>query len=154
MNKFSPFLFALTLLSCHENEDPVQGDNFITALRNGVAWKGTCEMEIDSNDTLRIWGRDREENLHMRVKFDGVGRYELTGRRAWFYQTVGGDVLVSEYTLPAGATGELMITGYDSTSRTLDGTFDINLAKARANPDNNIDHFHFTNGRLLGTISQ
>lgn len=99
MNKFCQLLPVLALLSCHESNLP-HADNFISADRNGVEWQGTCEMQLDANDTLRIWGRAHEENLYMAVKFDGVGRYEVTSRRAWFYQTLGGDVLISEYTLP------------------------------------------------------
>jgi hypothetical protein len=143
--------FALALLSCHENGE-VQKDSFIAADRNGTVWEGTCEMQLDSSDTLRIWGLASEETLYMFVKFEGVGTYELLGHNAGFYQTLGGDVLISAYTLSTGTTGELTITEYDSTTRKLGASFSIDLEKVKANPENNVEYFRFTNGKLLGVV--
>ncbi len=89
MKRFFPVFFAVALFSCHENTEGVPRDNFIAADRNGTSWQGTCEMQLDSSDTLRIWGRASEETLYMFIKFEGVGAYELLGHNAGFYQTLG-----------------------------------------------------------------
>lgn len=144
------------LLSCYQKDDLKLEDNFVIADRNGVLWHGRSQIQIDeATDSLIILGVANEPNsevLVMKTAFHGIGTYTLDRSDGYFYQTIGGDVLVSEYKPGADIPGKLTITEYDSALKTLSGSFEMYLAKVRSNPGNNIDHFQFTDGHFHGII--
>jgi len=129
-------------------------DYDVAAKKNNAVWKGTASMQLDKlTDTLIIWNRSNppaEEVLGMKIKFEGAGTYILKNNQSWYYSTVGGDVIVSEYKLAENQNGKLIITSYDSTRNAIEGSFDILLKKKMSNPENNIDSLHFTDGKFRG----
>jgi hypothetical protein len=83
--------------------------------------------------------------LVINVKFDGTGVYTLNKNQAFYYSTIGGDVISSRYVMSSEDTGRLVILKYDTIHKQIEGNFEISLRKQSANPDNNVDVLKFTN---------
>ena len=99
----------------------------ISAQKNGVEWVGKPEVVKITNDSLSISGRQTEQWLAMKIKFNGKGIYTLKGNQVTHFETVGGDVSVAEYLLDDTAVSTLEIVEYDSTRGIIRGKFSLTL---------------------------
>ena len=155
MKWIASFLIVSIMISCHEDESP---DNYVSAKRNNLDWVGSSEMALDRvTDTLTFLGianRPNDEVIVMKIKFDGTGSYSLTKNQGYYYSTVGGDVLSSEYQLGPSSVGDFVISKYNQLSGYIEGRFDMSLKKERANPENNIDIYNFTQGSFKGKVNK
>lgn len=153
--KYIRFIFALyTILVCLSCSDDDQLEpDFITANLNAKSWKGVPETTINAvNDTLIILGIGDEQVLGLKLKFDGVGVYQLLNTQANYYTTVGGDVITSLYTLSEGNSSQINITEYNSAENFVKGNFEVSLLKEWSNPETNNNALSFTKGRFKATI--
>jgi hypothetical protein len=149
------FLILSLMISCREEE--LTG-NYVFAKRNDLAWIGYSEIHIDhATDSLILWGISNQPNTEViviKIKFEGTGSYALTNRQGYYYSTIGGDVVTSEYKLPPNATGQVVISKYEQTRGFIEGSFEMSLKKERSNPDSGIDIYKFTKGIFKGEISK
>lgn len=154
MKRIAATFLIFIFTSCHEDENTGRV-NSVVAKRNNVDWIGTAEIYLDDvTDTLTFRGtanRPNDEVLVMKIKFNGVGSYSLKNRQAYYYSTIGGDVLSSEYELGTNV-GEMVITKYEPEGKLLEGTFEMSLTKVRSNPANAIDTYDFSDGVFTGEI--
>lgn len=150
------------LASCsqsHKDEVIVPEDSgyYIVSKMNNLDWKGTLYVKKDANqDTLNIGGSFERpttgtESLWMRIKFNGVGIYPLTGRQMSFSTVIGGDAFMNRYDLIVGESAKMVITKYDSTSKILEGTFEGILRQSRADV-NSLDSLNVVDGKFRGYI--
>lgn len=152
-------MLTFSAFACqHETEVmPRITEEFVSARKNDVAWNGLPEIHLNSaTDTLTflaIANQPNDEVLFMKLRFDGAGVYELTGNQAYYYTTVGGDVLTSEYKLVSGVAGILYVENYNAAEHLLEGSFRLTLAKERSNPENDTPTLHFTDGSFRGYIT-
>lgn len=108
--------------------------DYITAQKNGKKWTmhSTATFGID-NDTLYVFASGTEETLGFKLLFNGMGTYQIptvannqTFRdHAYYYTTIGGDVIVSKYVLARQAAVE--ITEYNETEKIIKGNFGFQL---------------------------
>ena len=158
MNKITAILLVLIVASCHEDNKLglTSTDNSVLAKRNNVDWAGTTEIHLNHvTDTLTFMGiasRPNDEVIVMKIKFNGIGSYSLIKDQGYYYSTVGGDVLTSEYKLAPNIAGQLIISKYDPIEKLIEGNFKMSLKKQRSNPPNNVDIYNFTQGLFKGKI--
>lgn len=148
-------LSLLVLISCENNEQD-EPSNYVSALKNNLEWSATPEIQF-AGDTLIIFGitsKPNDEGIVMKIKFEGTGEYVLTNDQAYYFLTIGGDVSVGEYKTAPGTTGKIKISKYDEVTRTIEGTFEVQLKQEWSNPKNEIDFLDFKNGFFRGKISQ
>ena len=88
----------------------------------------------------------------MKIKFQGIGKYTLIKNQAYYYTTVGGDVLTSKYKLAPNSIGQLIVSKYDKDKKSIEGTFDLMLKKDWSYSENNIDTLNLTDGNFKGKI--
>lgn len=106
--------------------------DYITARKNGQAWtvRATTAF-VEQNDTLYVHGFGHDETLAFKFLFTGPGTYEITAEansgylkgNAYYYTTVGGDVLISSYLLARDATVE--IVEYNEIEKLIKGNFEF-----------------------------
>jgi hypothetical protein len=81
----------------------------VTALRNGIEWKGTTELNFDeATDTLTILCigyRPNDQVITMRIRLAESGTYTLSKKQGSFYTTVGGDAITSVYSIGQWSRG-------------------------------------------------
>lgn len=149
-------MLAIVVFSCDDN-DTTLPDDFIRAEKNTISWEGSASANFSqyTGDTLFIFGRGLEEALMMKIKFAGTGYYSLGKKQGYYYTTIGGDVVTSEYKTDGGAyTGAVKITRYDETEEIIEGNFEVSLKQVRSNPQNGIDAVSFVRGRFKGKITR
>ncbi|WP_424003578.1 hypothetical protein [Maribacter sp. IgM3_T14_3] len=134
---FSLLIFVI-FLGCDKdkNTEPSFQDNTFIAQRANETWKGTTEIGLTANDTLIFLAvGDGLDNGVMvaKIKFDGIGPYTLNHREGIYYNTLGGDVLISQYAIEDGSNGLFSITTYDQESRFIEGRFEIPLRATKLN---------------------
>lgn len=145
-------ILILGITSCKDdnNIEP----NYVNANLNGLSWEGHPEITFDNqNDTLIFLGIGDEEVLGFKLKFRGQGVYDLSEIKSFFYTTVGGDVLTSEYTLDVNSSSQITIAAYDSNQNSVKGNFEISLINEWSTRENDSNRLIFTNGKFEGIIS-
>nr|WP_299172489.1 DUF6252 family protein [uncultured Allomuricauda sp.] len=146
------FVF-LGIVSCSKDDNQIEAD-FIVAKINSENWKGIPEVNLNAvNDTLILLGVGNEEVVVFKIKFNGKGVYNLSGTQAVFYETIGRDVIISNYTLQDGRTSQIVISDYIPEQNIIRGNFKISLLQDWSNPENNINSLSFTQGEFKGTIN-
>ncbi len=154
-------IFAIFLFSC-ENQDkdtvePQVNLNTFSTKKNAVNWSGITEIRLNNEtDTLTFLGianRPNDEVVVMKIKFQGLGTYSLTQKQAYYYTTVGGDVLVSKYDLTPGATGQFVISKYDQEKQVVEGNFDLDLKNTWSYSGQDTEIVKLTAGKYKGTIT-
>lgn len=153
MKKLAILIITLGFFSCKNDKEKesVDPENYsFSAEKNNEKWAGTTSIQLKSadSDTVSFFftaNHPNDEVLVINVKFNGTGVYPLNKNQAFYYSTVGGDVIVSRYAMGAEESGNLTITKYDTTQKLIEGTFDLSLKKQSANPENNVDILKFTN---------
>ena len=132
------FIIFLTLLGCERKDD---GDelllqNTFTSKKNNQDWKGITELSLTANDTLIFLGDgDGIDNgiLLIKVKFEGKGSYTLENNQGMYYNTLGEDVLISQFVIQSGKQAKFLISEYDEDLKLLGGSFEIPLKATRFN---------------------
>lgn len=108
---------------------------------------------LATKDTLFIIGQNGEENIVIAVKQKGTGTYGPAEIKAWFFTTIGLDVVVSKYQLEADAGNAVVITAYDVPNHTLKGTFNLSFRNTYKNYASIPDAVKFTNGVINTQLS-
>ena len=125
--------------------------------KNNVKWSGVPEIRINAEtDSLTFFGTanaSNDEVIVMKIKFQGLGQYTLTKNQAYYYSTVGGDVLMSKYKLAPNSIGQLVISKYDKDKKSIEGTFDFMLKKDWSYLENTIDTLNLIDGNFKGKIA-
>ncbi|GAB3821720.1 hypothetical protein [Pontibacter rugosus] len=150
-------ILTLGAFSCDDETVvcPEMPESYIMADKNTASWLGQPELRLD-NDTLWILGvanKPNDEVLVMKIKYNGTGTYALHPKQGYYYTTVGGDVLTSEYKLAKNTVGTLKIIADGKTEGVIEGSFDLALRKVRSNPESSIESINFTDGRFRGQIA-
>ena len=108
--------------------------DFVMAQKNGTVWKAhAATYFIEGSDTLHITAHQNEETLGIRLLFTGTGTYRIlpvpSARyfedNAYFYITVGQDVIIDHYNLLE--EGHLQIVEYNETQNLIKGVFNLPL---------------------------
>ena len=158
MRNLLGIFLILVLFSCQDDNqaEPQLTENTFSAQRNEVNWSGQSEINLDNEtDTLTlisIANIPNDEVLVMKIKFQGVGQYTLTKNQAFYYSTVGRDVIVNKYKLAPNPVGQLEITKYDSGKKLIEGNFTLTLKKEWSYSENNIETLTLSGGRIKGVI--
>jgi len=151
-------LLALGIFSCQDTDqaEPQLAENTFSVQRNNVKWSGVPEIRLDAEtDSLTFLGisnAPNDEVIVMKIKFQGLGQYTLIKNQAYYYSTVGGDVLTSKYKLAPNSIGQLIVSKYDKDKKSIEGTFDIMLKNDWSYSENTIDTLNLTDGNFKGKI--
>ncbi len=129
-------LTTILILACGKSNDSetIPLESTFVAQRDAQVWNGTTELSITANDTLVFLGiGDGLDNgvVVAKVKFEGSGSYILKKEQGIYYNTLGGDVLISRYAIRQGEEGVFVISAYDKDSRRIEGIFELPLKATR-----------------------
>src|ERR1700743_956760 len=82
---------------------PPHSELHVTAEKNGAGWTADPQYSAIHDDTVVISGTNFnstiEETLNMQFIISGTGNYPLKNMQAVYYNTLGRDVITSEYDL-------------------------------------------------------
>ncbi len=151
-------LTSILILACGKSNDSeiIPLENTFVSKRDTQTWNGTTELGITANDTLVFLGLgDGLDNgvVVAKVKFEGARSYVLNDRQGIYYNTIGGDVLISQYAIEQGKEGIFIISTYDDDSKRIEGSFELPLKATRLSSASNRDStLNITNGRFRGKI--
>ncbi|MBJ7882878.1 DUF6252 family protein [Gelidibacter salicanalis] len=146
-------LISFVIISCGD-DDNLDEPNYISSKIDEVNWDGVPEININHvNDTLTLLGSGNEQVIVFKIKFNGVGTYNLSGSQASYYTTIGGDVITSLYTLDENFSSQITVTNYNLEENIVKGNFELLLLKKWSNPENNVNSLGFTNGQFRGIIA-
>jgi len=88
--------FLLLTTACHPDKCcvPPGSQNYIRAQKDSVLWDADPANTTVNNDTVTIVGKTNkpgtlQETLVIRVKYNGLGNYNLTNGQAVYYTTAG-----------------------------------------------------------------
>jgi hypothetical protein len=147
-------LALCVLFSCHT--DAPLNNGIFSIKKNGTVLTGDVTLRLDkTTDTLYIFAiahKPNEEVIGMTIKFNGTGEYTLTKNQAFYYATVGGDVIVSEYKLPENTTARVVISRYTTGDKIVEGTFTMTLHQSMSNPPNTINILTLEEGTFKARI--
>jgi len=157
MKSFILSLSIASLLLCAcKKENSTKVEYTVSAQKNNTAWVAknpyTGFVNATLKDSILIIARIGEETLGIKFKSKGAGTYLQPDVNAYFYTTVGLDVLVSEYKLSNNATNKLIINNYDEAGNTMQGSFNLTFQKTRGDSKYFPDNIVFTNGMLKAQI--
>ncbi|MEQ5789736.1 hypothetical protein J4E06_01655 [Muricauda sp. NFXS6] len=156
------YLFLFTLLSilgCSSDDgsDIPLAENTFEAQKDDVLWEGSTELQLMENDTLVFLaiGEGLDNGVLMiKVKFEGEGSYTLAKENGLYYDTLGGDAIVAQYTLQEPETAIFVVESYDQSSETLTGSFELELFP-EAQINKSIEYMlRITEGRFKGTLTE
>jgi len=92
--------------------------------------------------------------LMVKVKFEGEGSYALAKENGLYYDTLGGDAIVAQYTLKKPEAAAFVVESYDQSSKTLTGSFELELFP-EAKVGKSIEYLlRITEGRFKGTLTE
>lgn len=143
-----PFLFTSSSNALSNTignpESPKHPCDYLMTNKNGEQWTVHATSSFSSEgDTLYIHGHGHEESLGFKFFFTGTGTYELEPKgndsyfrdNAYYYTTVGGDVIMSYYGL--AEKGTFKIVEYIESEKVIKGNFELSLKKysAHSGPD-------------------
>lgn len=159
MKKNLLICFSFTLLfftACGRKDCCVTPKNdkpFLTAEKSGVQWEVSPATATYSQDTINVYGSNYktnpEEVFGFLLKVSSEGTYNLNGKQAYYYNTVGQDVSVSGYKLDDAFANTVKVTTYDKTAGIIAGTFQIKFIKTYDNPTGTYpDKIAFLNGKF------
>lgn len=152
---------ALIMTSCTKRKDCCvlpKKDKFIMAEKSGEQWEGVPTTTVFSQDTINVYvGNFKpglEENFGFLIKMSTTAiSYTLKGNQAYYFNTVGRDVSVSGYKLDDAFTNKVTVTGYDQSTKTVTGTFQMKFIKTYDNPIGSYpDKVSFLNGKFKAAL--
>ncbi|RYE21185.1 MAG: hypothetical protein EOP42_26265 [Sphingobacteriaceae bacterium] len=124
----------------------------MTAQKNNVSYNFKPVRANTYMDSMTISGYGSyniEETLNIKIKFTGVGVYVLKGQQVNYFNTVGQDVLVSNYFVNPNTKSVINITSYDQSTNLIAGTFNLSLLKTFRYPDSTYPaNINFSNGKF------
>jgi hypothetical protein len=140
---------GLIFAGCEDAEGPsaLPEHGYISAKMNAVSWEGQTVASL-RDDSLRIHGAGNDYHLEFKLKFNGIGSYELTGSQAVYNGIEMGDIGTDHHNIAPGETGVLIITDYITEARTFKGTFQLKLTAVDGDGEIN-----FTEGKVDGIIA-
>ncbi|MEC3963904.1 DUF6252 family protein [Flagellimonas halotolerans] len=159
--KFQYLLILLVLftIGCNSDDDslPTLGENTFVAQKDENLWEGSTELQLMENDTLVFFavGEGLDNGVLMvKAKFKGVGSYTLEKEKTLYYDTVGGDVIVAQYTLQEPENAAFVVESYNESNGSVTGNFAFELfPKPRG--EKSIEYFlQITEGRFRGTLME
>ena len=147
-------------MACDKNDyaEPFFPDNSFIAQRANETWKGTTEIGLTASDTIIFLavGNGLDNGVMVaKMKFDGTGFYKLNDRDGIYYNTLGGDVLISQYAIENGSDGIFLISAYDKENRYIEGSFEMRLRATRLNnPEIKDSTLTISDGQFKGFIRE
>lgn len=154
------FLMYLMFVACGTSDDmeTMLSDNSFVAQRDDQSWEGTTEIGLTANDTLVFLavGNGLDNGVMVaKIKFEGTGLYNLNSQQGIYYNTLGGDVLISRYSIIQEFEGTFSISAYDEANRQVEGSFELPLKASRlTSPDIKDSTLTITDGRFKGSIRE
>lgn len=156
------FLLLLTLpvfLGCDSDDDslPSLEANTFISQKDDNLWEGTTDLQLTENDTLVFFGIGNGLDngiLRIKVKFEGTGSYTVAKGKALYYDTLGGDVIVDEYTLQEPEKTTFSIDSYNEANGTVTGTFSLELFPGAQGGKSIVYFLKITEGRFWGTLKE
>ena len=157
-----PYLFLLPLLfilgcdSDDGSEMPLAANTFV-AQKDEHLWEGSTELQLMENDTLVFLavGKGLDNGVLMvKVKYEGEGSYTVAKEKGLYYDTLGGDAIVAQYTLQEPEKATFVVESHNESNGAVTGTFDLELFP-EAQGGKSIEYFlRITEGRFRGTITE
>lgn len=154
------FLFnLLSIIGCSSDDgsDIPLAENTFEAQKDDVLWEGSTELQLMENGTLVFLaiGEGLDNGvLIIKMKFEGVGSYTLAMENGLYYDTLGGDAIVAKYTLQEPETATFVVESYDQSSKSLTGSFELELFP-EAEVGKSIEYvLRITEGRFKGTLME
>lgn len=153
-----PFIL-LFILGCDTDDgsEITLTENTFVAQKDDVLWKGRTELQLMENGTLVFLaiGEGLDNGVLMvKVKFEGEGSYTLAKENGLYYDTLGGDAIVAQYTLQEPETATFVVESYDQSSKSLTGSFELELFP-EAEVGKSIEYvLRITEGRFKGTLME
>ena len=153
-------LTVILFLACmkNDNAEPLLLDNSFIAIRANETWKGTTEIGLTANDTLIFLaiGNGLDNGVMVaKIKFSGTGSYKLYDSNGSHYNTLGGDVLTSQYTIGEAFNGIFSISAYNNENRYIEGSFELPLKATKlSNPEINDSLLIISDGQFKGFIRE
>ena len=152
----SVFIIAVCLLSaCKKDDQPFAGG--IVSVKDSKIWSitnvNTGFKPLATKDTLFIRGQNGEENIVIAIKQRGAGTYRPAEFKAYFYATIGMDVIIGQYQSYNDPGNSIVITDYDEANHIIKGTFNFVL-HSYYNYNNALpDKITFTKGKINTQLS-
>ena len=154
------FLFSLlSILGCSSDDgsDIPLAENTFEAQKDDVLWEGSTELQLMENGTLVFLAKGEGLDngvLMVKVKFEDEGSYTVAKENGLYYDTLGGDAIVAQYTLQEPETATFMVESYDQSSKALTGSFELDLVPEAQNGKNIEYVLRITEGRFKGTLTE
>ncbi len=152
------FLFIVLFIFGCDSDDGSEiplSDNTFMAQKDDDLWEGITELQLIENDTLVFLaiGEGLDNGVLMvKVKFQGAGSYTVAKEKGIYYDTLGGDAIVAQYTLQEPEKAAFVVESYDQSSGTVTGTFELELFP-EAQGRKSIEYFlRITEGRFRGSL--
>jgi hypothetical protein len=127
----------------------------VNAVKNSKPWTAFSSELPVKDDIISIYAysdnneQRLEENLRISFKATDSGTFTLDGNRTEYSNTVGHDVMVSNYKMDSLFANKVTIIKYDRTNNIITGTFNIRFIKTFENPANIYpDTLRFLNGNF------
>ncbi|GAB3933233.1 hypothetical protein GCM10028827_32440 [Mucilaginibacter myungsuensis] len=92
-----------------------------------MQWTSKKQEASNYKDSLYITAQLNEETIRFRIKFNGEGKYVLTGNEIALLTVVDGNVTVMEYNADPTAESVLDVQYYPSAAKRIYGVFKANL---------------------------
>ena len=152
-------LFFLLILGCNSDDDtqPPLATNTFTAQKDEHLWEGSTELQLMENDTLVFLavGKGLDNGVLMvKTKFKGVGTYTVEKEKALYYDTLGGDAIVAQYTLQEPEMATFVVESQNASNGMVTGNFSLELFP-KAQGGKSIEYFlKITEGRFRGTLKE
>ena len=75
----------------------------------------------------------------------------MNGIQGIYYNTIGGDVIISQYEIEQGLEGTMSITSYNKDNKSIEGSFELPLKAVRLySPDDTDSTITISMGRFKG----
>lgn len=116
---------TLLLAACNKNSLSPDKQNYIEMKLKDKVWASSLQTSY-YQDTLYVHASKGEQHVTFKMKFNGKGKYTLGTDQARYTETVGGDVIIGEYST-GNSGGTLNITKYDEAKKVIEGTVTANL---------------------------
>jgi hypothetical protein len=107
---------------------------------------------LATKDTLFIRGQNGEENIVIAIKQKGAGTYRPDEFKAYYYATIGMDVIVAQYQSYNDPGNSIVITDYDEANHIVKGSFNFVL-QSYYNYNAPPGKITFTNGKINTQLS-
>ncbi|RYC50351.1 hypothetical protein [Flagellimonas olearia] len=154
------FIVSLLLIAACNSDDnsiPALQENIFVAQKDENHWEGSTELQLTENDTLVFLGIGKGLDngvLMVKTKFKGVGAYTVEKEKALYYDTLGGDAIVAQYTLQEPEKAIFVLESHNESNGTVTGNFSLKLFP-KAQGGKSIEYFlKITEGRFRGTLKE